>query len=274
MHVWLAAEGPTPGVQTLVPPQSDVPIEAAREVMRQNEIDRAVLVQPVFRGQDNSYVAECARAEAGRFAAVCVVDPRLPGAEGRLEHWVEQGCRGLRLRPRLGDEEAIFGDPSTFPLWETARRLGIVVSVLCDPRHFATIAALAHRFPEVPIAIDHMGHPDPAAGPGDPAFGQLLALAGYPRVLLKTSGYYHFSAGPYPFADCWDLIRAAYERFGPGRLLWGSDFPHVGAACGYDKSLHLPADALGDWSAGERELVMGTNALKLYWPGEWLERPV
>ena len=36
-----------------------------------------------------------------KFAAVCVVDPSIRGSETRLAHWVNQGCRGLRLRPRI-----------------------------------------------------------------------------------------------------------------------------------------------------------------------------
>ena len=170
LHVWRAAAGQTPNVATLVPPQTDVPIEAARVVLDQHKIARAVLVQPVFRGEDNSYVADCARAEPDRYAAVCVVDPRTPGADERLARWVEHGCRGLRLRPRLAAEEAIFGDPATYPLWEAAGRLGVVVSLLCGPSHLATVDELAGRFADVAIVIDHLGHPNPAAGPHDPAF--------------------------------------------------------------------------------------------------------
>jgi predicted TIM-barrel fold metal-dependent hydrolase len=266
LHVWRAAGGETAGISTIVPPQADVPIDAACEALAANAIDRAVLVQPAFRGEDNSYVAECARAEPARFAAVCVVDPRLPGSEVRLQHWVEEGCRGLRLRPRLPDEEKVFGDPSTYPLWEAAGRLGVVVSVLCGPSHCAMIAAMAERFSDVSIVIDHMGHPDPAAGASDASFAALLALARFPRVSIKTSGFYHFSREPHPFADCWEFVRAAYEHFGPQRLLWGSDFPHVTQTCGYERSLRLPEDAIPDWSAADAEQVMGGTALALYWP--------
>lgn len=266
LHVWRAAPGPTPGITTLVSPQTDVPLDAARDVMASNTIERAVLVQPVFRGQDNRYVAECARAEPARFAAVCVVDPCTPGAAERLEHWVHQGCRGLRLRPRIAAEESIFGDPATYPLWEAAARLGVVVSLLCGPAHLRSVAALAARFPDVSIVVDHLGHPDPAVGTGAAAFRELLDLARQPRVFVKLSGFYHFSDQPFPFPGCWDLIRAVYEHFGPGRLVWGSDFPHVAVTCGYANHLRLPEMALANWSPADREAVMGGNALALYWP--------
>jgi L-fuconolactonase len=91
LHVWRAAESDTNALRTIVPPQTDVPIEFARETMDEHAVERAVLVQPVFRGEDNSYVADCAQAEPRRFAAVCVVDPRIPGAESRLDYWVGRG---------------------------------------------------------------------------------------------------------------------------------------------------------------------------------------
>jgi L-fuconolactonase len=266
LHVWRAAEGETPQVRTLVPPQTDVPIELAGDTLLAHQVERAVLVQPVFRGEDNYYVAQCARADPARFAAVCVVDPRAAGAEQRLELWAQQGCRGLRLRPRIADEAKIFGDPTTFPLWETARRLRIVVSLLSSPEHSSAIDALADRFPEVPIVIDHLGHPHIGAGVRDADFQRLLALARHPRVFVKTSGFYHFSKQRFPFADCWDSIRAVYDHFGPQRLLWGSDFPHVLLTCGYAHALRLPEQALDAWTPAEERLVMGANALELYWP--------
>ena len=209
LHIWRAAEGETPGVRTVVPPQTEVSIELASETMLENQVDRAVLVQPVFRGEDNSYVAECARAAPARFAAVCVVDPRVPKAEQRLAHWIGQGCPGLRLRPRIAAEAAVFGDPSTYPLWEMAGREKIVVSVLASPAHAPAIGQLAERFGEVPILIDHMGHPAVDEGIGGRGFQDLLRLARHPSIFIKVSGFYHFSRQRFPYADCRELIRAA-----------------------------------------------------------------
>jgi predicted TIM-barrel fold metal-dependent hydrolase len=267
LHIWRAAEAETSGVRTIIPPQTDVPVEMASETMLENQVDRAVLVQPVFRGEDNSYLAGCARAEPARFAAVCVVDPRTSQADGRLMHWIGEGCRGLRLRPRIAGEAAIFGDPSTYPLWLAAERERVVVSVLAGPEHARAIGELAQRFPVVPIVIDHMGHPSVTEGASGHGFQELLRLAKYPSVRLKVSGFHHFSRERFPYHDCWNLIRAVYDHFGPVRLIWGSDFPHVLLASGYRRSLALPERALGAWSEADCDLIMGLNASKLYWPG-------
>jgi predicted TIM-barrel fold metal-dependent hydrolase len=266
LHVWRAGAGQSPAIATLVSGETDVPLDAAAATLAEHGIDRGVLVQPVYPGEDNSYVAACARAQPDKFAAVCVVDPRIPGAESRLEHWVARGCRGLRLRPRIAAEAGAYGDPATFPLWEAAARLGVVVNVLSDPAHHATTAALADRFGQVPIVIDHLGHPDVESGINDPGFQQLLALAKRENVHVKLSGFYHFSRGSFPFRDCWNFMRAAWDAFGPSRLLWGSDYPHVTVTCGYQNAIEVIDVVLGGIGDAERRLVMGGNAVRLYWP--------
>jgi predicted TIM-barrel fold metal-dependent hydrolase len=268
LHVWRAMPDYPDPAATTVSPVSDVPIELLNEYMDEHGVERAVLVQPMYPGEDNSYVADCAAAQPNRFAAVCVVDPRKPDAPDRLEYWVrERGCRGLRLRPRLAGEAQIFGDPSTYPLWERAGQLGTVINLLANPEHLPTVAALAERFPNVTIVIDHMGQPDPQSGVASPAFQSLLALARFPQVYVKTSGYYYFSRQPYPYLDCHDLFRAVYERFGPARLIWGSDFPHVLLKSVYGRTLKLYFAVFHEDfnNDSDLDLIMGLNAARLYW---------
>ena len=66
LHVWRAApDFPNPG-GTTVSPLSDVPVEVLRQYMVEFDVDRAVIVQPLYPGEDNSYVADCAAAEPQR----------------------------------------------------------------------------------------------------------------------------------------------------------------------------------------------------------------
>src|SRR5688500_5414237 len=105
VHIWRALPGhPEPGV-TIVSPASEVPLELFHEYVAEHAVDRAVLVQPIYPGEDDSYVADAAARQPDCLAAVCVVGPRAPAAPQRLAYWVtERGCRGLRLRPRLAGE--------------------------------------------------------------------------------------------------------------------------------------------------------------------------
>lgn len=263
-HVWRKDPGyPDPSV-TFMSPASDVPVDLLRHYMDEHGVGRAVLVQPMFPGEDNSLVADAARAEPARFAAVAVVDPRRPEAPDRLEFWVrERGCRGLRMRPSFPGEAAAFEQD---PLWERARDLGVVVNVLARMEHIPLIARRALRFPQVQLIVDHLAHPDPTVGPGSPAFQALLGLADLPNVFVKPTGFYNFSKQAYPFTDCDGFFRAVYDRFGADRLIWGSDFPHVLLKAGYGPTLHLFERRYPYVGKEERDRILGTNAERLYWP--------
>ena len=142
----------------------------------------------------------------------------------------------------------------------------MVVSLLSSPEHNQRIDALAERFAGVPIVIDHLGHPAIGAKRSDSQMRQLLGLSRHPHVLMKLSGFYHFSHEQFPYRDCWDMARAVSDTFGPERLLWGSDFPHVVPSCGYAPSLALLDEVFPQWGDRQRAAVLGGNALRLYCP--------
>jgi predicted TIM-barrel fold metal-dependent hydrolase len=101
-HLWRATPDYSPANKTIVSPASEVPVELLLEYMDEHDVGRAILVQPIFPGEDNGYVADCAGAHPERYCAVCVVDPRNQDFERRLSCWAEErGWRGLRLRPRI-----------------------------------------------------------------------------------------------------------------------------------------------------------------------------
>ena len=258
LHLWRTVAGETPHVHTIVPPQTDVPVDWARHVMHDHAMDRAVLVQPVFPGEDNSYIARsCHRLTGAGARPVCVVDPRVPRTNARLAVR-RQGCRGLRLRPHTRSRKRpFFTHPSTYPLWEAADRLRIVISLLAGPPHIAMIDACTSQYPDVRIILDHLAYPDPAAGPKSADFRRLLELASHANVFVKVSGYHHFSQEPFPFHDCWELFRSVYDHFGANRLLWGSDFPHVLRTTDYASCISMLTDALPRLTTAEREHVMG-----------------
>jgi predicted TIM-barrel fold metal-dependent hydrolase len=264
-HIWRPPSEPVKAA-TIVSPVCDVPIELLEQYLLEYGVGRALLIQPVFRAEDNEYVAASAAVDPDRLAAVCVVDPRRPGAIDRLRYWSgTRGCKGMRLRPRIPDEAILFGDPDTFPVWDYASNHGLVISVYAGPEHLPTIAMLASRFPDVAIVIDHMAHPAVQLGVDAPQFRDLLTLSRHPRVFVKVSGYYYFSGESYPYRNCWEFFRRLYEHFGPSRLVWGSDFPHVLLRSGYRRSLLLHERIYHYLSAEDLNLIMGGNAAMLYW---------
>ncbi|MFN8442907.1 MAG: amidohydrolase family protein, partial [Caldilineaceae bacterium] len=119
-----------------------------------------------------------------------------------------------------------------------------------------------------PVIVDHLAHPDVAAGIDAPEFQQLLQLAKLPNLHIKLSGFYHFTGQPFPYPDCRPLVQALYDTFDPQRLLWGSDFPHVILKTDYGRTVR-GLQAIGvNFSQADLTLIMGENASRLYWKGE------
>ena len=71
---------------------------------------------------------------------------------------------------------------------------------------------------------------------------------------------------PYPFARAQEHFRQTYERFGPRKLVWGSDMPNVGRYCTYRQALAYVWD-YADFLPGEdRRRIFRENTLGLLSP--------
>jgi predicted TIM-barrel fold metal-dependent hydrolase len=266
LHIWHALPSyPEPSITT-VSPVSEIPIELFHEYMAEHGVDRGVLVQPLFPGEDNRYVSGCVRQEPDRFAAVCYVNPLSADAKAVLDHWVvEEHCTGVRLRPPSPYVHEELYEQAAQALCRRAAELKVAVSVMASPEHLGMIASIAERFPELILVVDHMAQLDAAAGARSEPFRTLLALARFPRVVIKVSGFYYCSHQPYPYPDCADLFRAVYDAFGPARMMWGSDFPHVLLKSGYRRALLLLDRHFRFLSAQDVLQIMGSTALSVYW---------
>lgn len=219
-HLWKAVES---SAKTIVDPRCDIPAPLLKTYLREHGVDRAVLVQPMYPGEDNSLILDVARAEPERFAAVVVAHTPETLAK-------QAGARGLRVRP-------VYDGIGSDLLWEAAR--GLVVSVLGRPEHLKDVEDKAAKFPDLPIVIDHVLHGRAC-----------LELARFQNVHIKISGTHHFD-----FTEA--LLKDVERLFGPDRMLWGSDFPHVLLKGGYADARRL-ADRLP-------EAARGGTARRLYW---------
>ncbi|RZK45684.1 MAG: amidohydrolase, partial [Hymenobacter sp.] len=90
-------------------------------------------------------------------------------------------------------------------------------------------------------------------------------LAAHENVYCKVSGlvteadWQHWQ--PQDFRPYLDVI---FETFGPGRVLFGSDWPVCNVAGGYDAVVGVLADYLRPFSASEQAQVWGGNAGRFY----------
>lgn len=227
-------------------------------------VDRVILAQP-FSGYayDNAYHADSAARYADRCVGICGVDPLAADAPDRLSYWIEErGMQGLRL---FANQPADWlDDPQTYPLWERARALGIPICVLMREERLGKLRATATRFPEVPVALDHLAAWETAAGLPLAATQELLDLAELPNLYLKFSTA-NLAPLDGPLGEQGiDLFRRIVDRYGPRRLMWGSNFP-VSQEGSYADMVAMGCRALPFLTDDDRRWLLADTALTL-WP--------
>jgi 2-pyrone-4,6-dicarboxylate lactonase len=258
-----AAAYPYGAERIYTPP--DATVESYRHLLAVLGVERAVLVQPSVYGTDNRAMLAALQAAGPGFRGVAVVEPTISGRDVEALH--QAGIRGVRLNlvdrrdgrnavpveivRALADRIAPFG-------WH----IEFLVNLDEAPGFAGAIADL-----KVPVVLGHLGYP--RAGACDwikaPAFAGLLALLAGGRCWVKLTGPYRISgAADLPYEDV-DAVAARLAQAAPGRLIWGSDWPHVmmkkpmpndGALC----------DLLARWipDAKNRTRILVENPMELY----------
>jgi predicted TIM-barrel fold metal-dependent hydrolase len=214
--------------------------------MDRHGVGRAVLsaageFAAYFNRQGNDEVAAAVRGHPDRFLAFATVNPWMRGRavdEVRRAH-EEAGMTGLVLHPMLHGLEA--NDPLVFPVVEAALDRAMPVYVTGGAPLLAIpykIADLAGRYPEGRFILGHGGW--------DFHFDVLYSLEACPNLWAETSRN--------ELANLEAIVRA----FGPGRLLFGSDYPFSTYASEIEKIRLLPG-----LSAKDADSILGANAARL-----------
>jgi len=222
-------------------------------------VDYAILVQPSIYGYDHRFLLDTVQTHRDRFLPLGLIDPARPEAPTELAGLVEQGCVGVRVNLSLDADEA--ASQMARDAWARLETLGVPVCVRATPAHHGLVTEILTRFPRLDVVIDHLELPDP--GGIREAIERLAELAGYERCVIKVAGLARLSRASAPFPDLWPVVEAAFELFGPSRLLWGSDFP--GADSGYAYVDELEAiQAMPFVSADNGRIVMSVTPRRLW----------
>jgi L-fuconolactonase len=123
------------------------------------------------------------------------------------------------------------------------------------------VCDLMDRFPDVPVILDHLAHPDLTAGPPYDTAAPAFALARYPQLFVKLTPVVLRRARDGK-ATVESFLPLLFDAFGADRIAWGSNYPASPGTLA-----ELLADslaALSFLSADDLERVMGGTAARLY----------
>lgn len=235
-------------------------------------VTRALLIASV-PGDESSAAAVAAR-HPGRFAGGFMVNPATVDAAARVEHaFRDPGLRAVCLFPAM--HHVPVDDPRTDAVVAIASRHKRAVFVHCGvlsvgvrrklglPSRFdlrlgdpLAVAAVAVKYPDVPIVIPHFG-----AG----FFREvLMAASAAPNIHVDTSSSNRWIVSN-PGLTLRDVFARSLEVLGASRVLFGTDssfFPRGWQRDIYDQQRALVTD-LGV-PADDQSRIFGGNFARVY----------
>lgn len=264
VHVW--SEDPQrypwqPILAHVPPPATPAPVATLLADMDRAGVDMAVLVQPSVYGWDNRYLFDCLTASPDRFIGIGLIDPRSPTPRDDLARLAATGrCRGLRLNTiRQGDIAWLLA-PGRNDLLRALAALGFSLSFHMDIEQASVVATLAARHEDVPIIIDYLG---PGIHHAAGVSSHLDRLAARPNICFKLLCAAEDARTPPPFPDILPFYRSVIEKFGPDRVMFGSDYPGACSVCSYERIIAWGKSFPGLEADGLRK-VMGATAARLF----------
>lgn len=249
-------------------PESHGRVEKLLWEMDRNGVDHAVLVCANLdhNPRNNEYGAESAKRYPDRITCFADVDCswsptyHTPGAAARLAETAER----LELKGfthYLADDYDWLESEEGLAFFGTAAEQGLIASLAFGAPWHPHVRKLARRFPELVILGHHMAGTRASEKPPYPNFEQVLESAEVPNIHLKLSGFAYVSQvdWEYPYSDTMWMVRKLYERYGPERLCWASDYPPVLWYMTYQQSLEAVRTHCDFIPEGDQELILGGN---------------
>jgi L-fucono-1,5-lactonase len=141
----------------------------------------------------------------------------------------------------------------------------LAYDILIYPRHLVVATEFVKRFPRQRFVLDHLAKPEIARGEIRAWTRAVRALAAEPNVHAKLSGLVtEADWGRWTPDELRPYLDVAFECFGPGRLMIGSDWPVCTLAGDYGRVMSVVTAYLKDRPAAEQEAVLGGNAREFW----------
>jgi len=240
----------------------DAPVEHLRKLHAHLGISRAVIVHASCHGSEMEVTLDAIASSNGTYRGVAVVEDSITDIE--LERLHAGGIRGIRFNfvKHLGGvpDLAVF-----YRLLARIKPLGWHIVLHFDAGDLIEQKALLKRI-DVPFIIDHMGRVKAVDGLQQKPFQELLALfRSNPLAWIKICGAERVSVGKRPFRDAVPFAQALIA-IDPGRLLWGTDWPHPNISKDMPNDGEL-VDLLGEMcpDVAMRHRILVDNPTRMYW---------
>lgn len=234
-------------------------------LLARNAIARTIIVQAAPTVAETKYMLEIAAADPSIAGVVGWVDFTAGDAPATVRELARDKLL-LGLRPMVHDipDDDWLLRADIAPALREMTATGLVFDALVQPRHLSRLLVFADRYPDLHIVVDHGAKPFIRARKLDPWRADMAALAARPHLVCKLSGLATEAASDWRPADLAPYVAHLVATFGPSRLVFGSDWPVVDLAGGYDRWFDAAIELTSGLSQADRDAIFGGNAARTY----------
>lgn len=247
--------------------------ETAIQIMDENEVERAVLMEGSLYGFQNTYYTEVRRRYPDRFCPTVSVDPFMSAHMDVLDRFFgQEGFRAAKFEVSSGgglmgaNEAFVLSGPRMMEIFKLVESYRGTVAIDMgdfdmDSHQPAAMARVASRCPGLRIVLCHL------LAPSHRFHREWVAAL---EMLRQDNVWFDISSVPkilapdvYPYPDAVAHLAEAKEIVGSKRMLWGTDAPF---AITHDSYEHLSdylarSDVFTDEELGD---VYYNNACEVY----------
>jgi L-fuconolactonase len=265
-HFWRPERGDYGWLTPALPPlYRDFGPEHLEPLLCRHGVAGTVLVQAAPTEAETGFLLELADCTGFVRGVVGWVDLERPDAPARIARLAAHP-RLVGLRPMVQDiaDDDWLLRPGLAPALAAMVEHDLAFDALVLPRHLGRLAALRDRHPELRIVVDHGAKPAIRDGAFAEWAADIAVVAADGRTACKLSGLLTEAAPGAAAEDLRPYVEHLLACFGPGRLIFGSDWPVLTLAAGYGAWLRMVRGFLGGLDEAGRAAVMGGNAVRVY----------
>lgn len=228
----------------------------------------AVQYNTVYK-TDNSYTIDVADAHPDRVSAVLILaagDPATPETLRRIA--TQHNVSGLRLfgYPDSDRNYPWLDSPAALATWDVVAELGLHMVLMYAPgvpseAALRRIVALAKRYPDTAIALDHCGWPNIDRGVAGMIGPEHRTLVDVPNIYFKFTQI-NFNRLADVGIDIAEFVQQFVDTYGAGRIMWGSDYGNTKTT--YPEMVRQAIEATRLLDEQARERVLCTNGAHLF----------
>lgn len=227
-------------------------------------VDYGVIVNPEPYQDDHRYLENCLDIGRGRLKGTILVFCDRPGSMDQLPRLTKRGdIIAARIHAYLPDRLPPFGKPELHRLWKLAADNGLAVQLNFLPLYAKGFEQYIREFSDVPVIIDHLGHPMEAGTKEE--YSVIERWGGFPNTIIKLSNLGAVADHPDPSVK--QYVNQMIKAYGPERMIWGSDHKTGSTPEIYREKLDYAMSFLAEFSKEDKDKVFGGNAFRLFGKG-------